>query len=134
MFIVDDAAGQRVLVNELAPRPHNSGHYTIEACVTSQFEQHIRAICGLPLGDTTLRQPAAMKNLLGDIWPRQASKPQNQPDWPLVLKQPACHLHLYGKHEPRPGRKMGHITCLCDSDPKSMVMQLDELERTLAGQ
>lgn len=100
--------GGRWLVNELAPRPHNSGHVTIEACATSQFEQHTRAICGLPLGSTHLRQPGVMVNLLGELW--QAG----EPDWAPFLRNPAGHLHLYGKGEARPGRKMGHYTMLAD--------------------
>ena len=95
----------RVLVNELAPRPHNSGHLTIEACVTSQFEQAIRAVCGLPLGDTTAHGPAAMANLLGDLWQG------GEPNWAAALETGA-RLHLYGKLEARAGRKMGHLTAL----------------------
>jgi 5-(carboxyamino)imidazole ribonucleotide synthase len=96
----------RLLVNELAPRPHNSGHLTIEACRASQFEQQVRAICGFPLGATELLQPAAMVNLLGDLWqPRE-------PNWAAALSMPDVKLHLYGKAEPRPGRKMGHLTVL----------------------
>jgi 5-(carboxyamino)imidazole ribonucleotide synthase len=102
-FITTDG---RLLVNELAPRPHNSGHYTIEAAVCSQFEQQLRVVCGLPLGDTALRQPAAMLNLLGDLWQSGA------PGWDACLKESGAYLHLYGKHEPRPARKMGHITVL----------------------
>jgi len=96
----------RVLVNEIAPRPHNSGHFTIDACVTSQFEQQVRAVCGLSLGDTSLIKPAAMVNLLGDLWE------QGEPDWAAALAMPGVKLHLYGKVEPRAGRKMGHITAL----------------------
>ncbi len=96
----------RVLVNEIAPRTHNSGHLTIEACDTSQFEQQVRAVCGLPLGSTRLRSPAAMANLLGDCWA------QGEPDWASALAVPGVSLHLYGKREPRPGRKMGHLTAL----------------------
>lgn len=95
-----------LLVNELAPRPHNSGHWTIEACATSQFEQHIRAICGLPLGSTDILRPAAMANLLGDVWQG------GEPDWAGALAIESVHLHLYGKTEPRPRRKMGHLTAL----------------------
>jgi 5-(carboxyamino)imidazole ribonucleotide synthase len=95
-----------VLVNELAPRPHNSGHWSIEGCLTSQFEQHVRAVCGLELGATDLLQPSAMANLLGDIW--QAG----EPDWASALKVPGVHLHLYGKRDPRPRRKMGHLTAV----------------------
>ena len=102
-----------LLVNELAPRPHNSGHYTIEACETSQFEQQLRAVCGLPLGDATQRAPAAMANLLGDLWwPDPALTAPREPRWPRLLGRPGVHLHLYGKSDPRPGRKMGHLTVL----------------------
>jgi 5-(carboxyamino)imidazole ribonucleotide synthase len=104
MFVV----GGRLLLNEIAPRPHNSGHYTIDACRTSQFEQQVRVLCGLPLGDPSLHTPAVMVNLLGDIWTG------GEPAWDAVLKHPGAHLHLYGKREPRPGRKMGHIT-VCDA-------------------
>ena len=96
----------RLLVNEIAPRPHNSGHLTIDACVTSQFEQQLRAVCGLPLGSTELFRPAAMANLLGDLW---AGGP---PRWEKACAVPGVALHLYGKKEPRPGRKMGHLTAL----------------------
>jgi 5-(carboxyamino)imidazole ribonucleotide synthase len=99
----------RLLVNELAPRPHNSGHLTFDACVTSQFEQQVRAICGLPLGATTLMRPAAMVNLLGDLWA------DGEPDWSGALAIREVKLHLYGKTEARPRRKMGHITALGDT-------------------
>lgn len=95
-----------VLVNELAPRPHNSGHYTIDACTTSQFEQQVRAICGLPLGETALLSPVVMVNILGDAWVG------GEPRWADLLAHAGVHLHLYGKTEPRPGRKMGHFTVL----------------------
>jgi 5-(carboxyamino)imidazole ribonucleotide synthase len=98
--------GGRLLVNELAPRPHNSGHLTIDAHATSQFEQQVRAVCGLPLGSTRQHSPAAMANLLGDVWSR------GEPRWPAALALPDVKLHLYGKHDPRPGRKMGHLTAL----------------------
>jgi 5-(carboxyamino)imidazole ribonucleotide synthase len=99
----------KLLVNELAPRPHNSGHLTFDAAVTSQFEQQLRAVCGLPLGSTELARPAAMANLLGNIW-------QNgEPNWTDALEFPDLSLHLYGKTEARPGRKMGHITALADN-------------------
>src|SRR5581483_10547971 len=97
-----------LLVNEIAPRTHNSGHYSFGACATSQFEQHIRAVCGLPLGDPSLLRPAVMLNLLGDLWAK------GSPDWTPVLSQPAAHLHLYGKERASPGRKMGHILVLGD--------------------
>jgi 5-(carboxyamino)imidazole ribonucleotide synthase len=97
-----------LLINELAPRPHNSGHLTIDACATSQFQQQVRAVCDLPLGDTRQHAPAAMANLLGDLWET------GEPNWPAALAVPGVKLHLYGKHAPRPGRKMGHLTALAD--------------------
>ena len=100
MFVVDG----RLLLNEIAPRPHNSGHYTIDACRTSQFEQQVRVLCDLPLGDPSQHTPAVMVNLLGDIWR------DGEPRWETVLRHPGAHLHLYGKREARPGRKMGHVT------------------------
>ncbi|HKG12710.1 MAG TPA: ATP-grasp domain-containing protein, partial [Pyrinomonadaceae bacterium] len=103
MFLLRDG---RLLVNELAPRPHNSGHLTFDACVTSQFEQQLRAVCCLPLGSTELMRPAAMANLLGDLWNA------GEPDWREALKFTDVKLHLYGKTEPRAGRKMGHLTAL----------------------
>ena len=99
----------RVLVNEIAPRTHNSGHLTIDACETSQFEQQVRAICGLPLGPATQRAPAAMANLLGECWAH------GPPDWDAAVAVPGVSLHLYGKSEPRVGRKMGHLTAVADS-------------------
>ena len=98
--------GGRLIVNEMAPRPHNSGHLTIDAHVTGQFEQQLRAVCGLPLGSTALLRPAAMANLLGDMWGN------GEPDWAAALAMPDVKLHLYGKKEARPGRKMGHLTAL----------------------
>jgi 5-(carboxyamino)imidazole ribonucleotide synthase len=95
-----------LLVNELAPRPHNSGHLTFDAAVTSQFEQQLRAICGLPLGSTELVRPAAMANLLGDLWV------DGEPNWAAAMRLPDVKLHVYGKDGPRPGRKMGHLTAL----------------------
>ena len=95
-----------VLVNEIAPRPHNSGHFTQDATVTSQFEQQVRMMCGLPAGDTELRCPVAMLNLLGDLWG------DSTPEWPALMTEPSAVLHLYGKAEARPGRKMGHINFL----------------------
>jgi 5-(carboxyamino)imidazole ribonucleotide synthase len=100
--------GGGLLVNELAPRPHNSGHLTIEAAPASQFEQQLRAVCGLPLGEG-LPAPAAMANLLGDLWGG------SEPRWASALALPGVHLHLYGKARPRPGRKMGHLTALAGS-------------------
>ena len=98
--------GGKLLVNELAPRPHNSGHLTIDACVTSQFEQQLRAVCALPLGSTQFHRPAAMANLLGDLWSA------GEPDWSAACAAAGVKLHLYGKADPRPGRKMGHLTAL----------------------
>ena len=109
MFVARDGA---LLVNEIAPRPHNSGHYTIDACVTSQFEQQARVLAGLPLGDPRQHTPAVMVNLLGDLWFDGASTAAREPAWSRVLAHPLAKLHLYGKHEPRRGRKMGHVTCL----------------------
>jgi 5-(carboxyamino)imidazole ribonucleotide synthase len=103
MFLARDG---RLIVNELAPRPHNSGHWSIDAGETSQFEQHVRAVCGLPLGPAAARNPAVMVNILGDAW---TGRPGG-PDWTAVLSEPRAKLHLYGKPEPRPGRKMGHFT------------------------
>ena len=100
-FLTSDG---KLLVNELAPRPHNSGHLTFDACVTSQFEQQLRAVCGLPLGSTQYYRPAAMANLLGDLWEN------GEPNWSAALRDPMLKLHLYGKLEPRIGRKMGHLT------------------------
>src|SRR4051812_47948077 len=100
---------RRLLVNELAPRPHNSGHLTFDASVTSQFEQQLRAVCCLPLGSTELMRPAAMANLLGDLWR------EGEPDWREALKFTDVKLHLYGKTEPRAGRKMGHLTALAST-------------------
>lgn len=102
-------ADGRLLVNEIAPRPHNSGHFTCDACVTSQFEQQVRAVCGLPLGSTTQLKPAAMVNLLGELWLN------GEPDWSGALALPDVKLHLYGKSDPRVGRKMGHLTAMADT-------------------
>lgn len=99
----------RVLINELAPRPHNSGHFTFDACVTSQFEQQLRTICGLALGSTEQLRPAAMANLLGDLWAH------GEPDWAAVAALPDVKLHLYGKAAARPGRKMGHLTAMAST-------------------
>src|SRR3954451_9759214 len=115
LFVV----GEKLIVNELAPRPHNSGHYSFDACVTSQFEQQLRAVCGLPLGDPTLLRPAAMANLLGDLWK------DHEPNWPAALADPRVKLHLYGKQVPKPGRKMGHLTALAEQveEARSLVLQ-----------
>lgn len=103
-FFVD--ADDRLLVNEIAPRAHNSGHHTLDACETSQFEQQVRVLSGLPLGSTRLTQPAVLWNLLGDLWIDESTPP----DWSPVLNTPGAKLHLYGKSHARPGRKMGHVT------------------------
>jgi 5-(carboxyamino)imidazole ribonucleotide synthase len=120
LFLVDDGTPVgRLVVNELAPRPHNSGHFSIDACLTSQFEQQLRAVCGLPLGDVALLRPAAMANLLGDLWD------DGEPHWQAALAVPGVKLHLYGKNEPRAGRKMGHLTALADSvdEARASVME-----------
>ncbi|MBA2117360.1 5-(carboxyamino)imidazole ribonucleotide synthase [Bremerella alba] len=103
------APGDSLLINELAPRPHNSGHLTIDAHITCQFEQQVRAICGLPLGSTRQLRPAAMINLLGDVWET------GTPDWKAAFSELDLKLHLYGKHEPRIGRKMGHMTVTAET-------------------
>lgn len=103
LFLEEDG---RLIINEMAPRPHNSGHYTMDGCVTSQFEQHIRAVTDLPFGSTELHQPTVMINLLGDAWA------EGEPDWAALLSDPRVKLHLYDKGEARPGRKMGHFTVL----------------------
>jgi 5-(carboxyamino)imidazole ribonucleotide synthase len=108
LFLTDRG---EILVNEMAPRPHNSGHWSLDACVTSQFEQHVRAVAGLPLGDVGMTAPAAvMVNILGDAWKWSGDRCVGEPDWAALLAEPRAHLHLYGKKEPRPGRKMGHFT------------------------
>lgn len=108
----------QLFVNEMAPRPHNSGHYTVDACITSQYEQQVRALCGLPLGDARAHSAAVMVNLLGDLW-YDASRPgpdahgaYREPDWSKLTSTPNLKLHLYGKHHARPGRKMGHFTVI----------------------
>ncbi|MEF8728711.1 MAG: 5-(carboxyamino)imidazole ribonucleotide synthase [Accumulibacter sp.] len=109
-FVVDG----ELLINEMAPRPHNSGHYTLDACITNQFEQQVRALCGLPLGDPRAHSAAAMVNLLGDLWYGSgvAGQHYREPDWSPLYACPGLKLHLYGKHHARPGRKMGHFTVL----------------------
>ena len=111
-FLLDDG---RLLVNELAPRPHNSGHWSINACVTSQFEQQVRVLAGLPLGSVRPLGAAVMLNLMGDLWFTAPDAAPREPDWPRVLGHPQAKLHLYGKAQPRPARKMGHLTLLGDS-------------------
>lgn len=118
--------GGRLLINELAPRPHNSGHLTFDASVTSQFEQQLRAVCGLPLGSTELLRPAAMANLLGDIWQ------PHEPNWQAALAHPDVKLHLYGKLAPRPGRKMGHLTALA-ADPQTALDRVQAARSALTN-
>ena len=110
--------GGELLINEIAPRPHNSGHLTIDACVTSQFEQQLRAICGLPPGSTEQLRPAAMANLLGDLWE------YGEPNWAAACLMPGVHLHLYGKATPRTGRKMGHLTALGSAPDDALRLAL----------
>lgn len=117
-----------VLVNELAPRPHNSGHVTLDAGLTSQFEQHVRAVCGLPLGDPAALSPAVMVNLLGDLWPAGGGAP----DWTPVLREPAAKLHLYGKQHARPGRKMGHFTVL-DGNVETALAKAQAIQATISN-
>jgi 5-(carboxyamino)imidazole ribonucleotide synthase len=121
MFYV---AADRLLVNEIAPRPHNSGHLTIDACAVSQFEQQVRALAGMPLGSPAQLVPAVMLNVLGDLWFRSGDRAE--PPWQEALAVSGAKLHLYGKREPRMGRKMGHVTCLGASVD-------DALERAVAA-
>ena len=116
----------RVLVNEMAPRPHNSGHYTLDACDTSQFEQQVRMVCDLPAGSCRLHTPVAMWNVLGDIWPAGGV-----PQWDEILTLEQAKLHLYGKKEARVGRKMGHINCLGE-DLEAAKALLDQVRYTLS--
>lgn len=116
MFLTPEGT---LLINETAPRPHNSGHFSFDACITSQFEQHLRAICGLPLGETNLLQPVVMRNLLGDVWAK------GTPPWDKILALPGLKLHLYGKREPRPGRKMGHYCVLASSVEKARAVDAE---------
>ncbi|MER0170665.1 MAG: 5-(carboxyamino)imidazole ribonucleotide synthase [Nitrosomonas sp.] len=120
-FVLQD---DELVINEIAPRPHNSGHYSIDACVTSQFEQQMRTLCGLPLGSTAQLSPAVMINLLGDVWRN------GDPDWNIVLQHPAAKLHLYGKAEARPGRKMGHFTVL-SSDIETALSEALHIKQQL---
>ena len=112
------------MINEIAPRPHNSGHYTLDACVTDQFEQQVRALCGLPLGDTRLLSPVAMVNILGDRWH------DGGPHWDALLAHDNIKLHLYGKEAARPGRKMGHFNVL-DTDPAAALKLAEQMRDAL---
>jgi 5-(carboxyamino)imidazole ribonucleotide synthase len=128
LFLTDRG---EILVNELAPRPHNSGHWTLDACATSQFEQHVRAVAGLPLGDASPTAPAAvMVNILGDAWKWSGDRCVGPPDWSALLREPRVHLHLYGKTEPRPGRKMGHFTVIGDT-PDAALERARRLKASL---
>lgn len=115
LFVV----GGNLMVNEMAPRPHNSGHYTIDACSADQFEQQLRTLCGLPLARPRLLSPVAMINLLGDLWT------EGEPRWEEALRRPDVKLHLYGKAEPRPGRKMGHLNCLAADPARALAIALE---------
>jgi 5-(carboxyamino)imidazole ribonucleotide synthase len=116
MFLLKDGS---LLINELAPRPHNSGHFSFDASITSQFEQQLRAVSGLPLGSTESLRPAAMVNLLGDLWAK------GEPNWAAAAAMPLVKIHLYGKAEPRPGRKMGHLVAFGNSAEEAMHRALD---------
>ncbi len=123
-------ADEQLLVNEIAPRPHNSGHLTLDACSTDQFEQQLRAVCGLPLGATDYRTPAVMANLLGELWQR------GEPNWAAAWAIPGVKWRLYGKREPRPGRKMGHLTALGADMAQARALALrarDALHPPIAG-
>ena len=121
------ANGGRIYVNEIAPRPHNSGHYTLDACSADQFEQQLRALCGLPLAEPRLLSPVAMINLLGDLWN------PGPPRWAEVFRRPGARLHLYGKAEARPGRKMGHLNCLADDPDRALALALETRDALVAS-
>ena len=129
MFLSDRG---EVLVNELAPRPHNSGHWSIDGGQTSQFEQHVRAVCGLPLGPAGVREPTVMVNILGDAWAWHEDRRLGEPNWAAILSDPAAKLHLYGKTEPRIGRKMGHFT-VRGADLEQVIEHARELKQRLQG-
>jgi 5-(carboxyamino)imidazole ribonucleotide synthase len=122
MFV---ANGGRLLVNEMAPRPHNSGHYTIDACSIDQFELQLRTLCGLPLEEPRLLSPVAMINLLGDLWVG------GTPRWEEAFRRPGVRLHLYGKAAPRPGRKMGHLNCLAEDPNRALALALQARDALL---
>src|SRR5690606_10681775 len=125
LFLLEDG---KLLVNEIAPRPHNSGHYTLDACMTSQFEQQLRVLIDAPLGDTRLTRAAAMVNLLGDLWR------DGEPDWEKIMAAPHTRLHLYGKREARVGRKMGHFTCLGNGGSEAPLAEAIRLKQALTPQ
>lgn len=118
--------GDALVLNEIAPRPHNSGHYTIDACVTSQYEQQVRAMCALHPGQPDLLSPVAMVNLLGDVWREDGG----EPNWDVLMQAPNAHLHLYGKKEARPGRKMGHF-CVLAASADAALAQAEAIKDTL---
>jgi 5-(carboxyamino)imidazole ribonucleotide synthase len=125
LFLLEDG---RLSVNELAPRPHNTYHHSERACVTSQFEQLVRAVCGLPLGDTDVVRPAAIYNLLGEVWSGPPA-----PDIPGALAMPGVRVHLYGKREARPGRKMGHLSACGDTGDVALQRVIDAYRRMATG-
>jgi len=127
MFLANNG---EVLVNELAPRPHNSGHWSMDGCETSQFEQHVRAVCGLPLGPVGVREPTVMVNILGDAWKWRDGAVAGEPNWSTILGEPAAKLHLYGKREPRVGRKMGHFN-VRGKDVEAVIEKARELKERL---
>ena len=120
MFVTRDG---KLLVNEMAPRPHNSYHASERACITSQFEQHVRAVCDLPLGNTDVLRPAAIVNLLGDVWA------EGEPRFDRALEVDSVRLHLYEKHTPRPGRKMGHLSAIGDTPDEAVKRVLEAKSR-----
>jgi 5-(carboxyamino)imidazole ribonucleotide synthase len=121
-FELDDG---RLLANEMAPRPHNSGHHSIDACDSSQFDLQVRALAGLPLSVPRLHSPAVMLNLLGDLWFASSEAAPSTPDWASVLALPGVHLHLYGKTEPRRGRKMGHLTVTAATSAQARTVAVE---------
>ena len=123
-FFVDKK--NKLMINEIAPRPHNSGHYTLDACLTDQFQQQVRTLCGYRPGDTTLSSPAVMVNILGDVWI------PDTPNWDKLLISKNIFLHLYGKKEPRVGRKMGHFTCL-GGNIEALLQQAESMKKKLPG-
>jgi 5-(carboxyamino)imidazole ribonucleotide synthase len=125
-FVLQDGG---LVANEMAPRPHNSGHYSLDACDFSQFDLQVRALAGLPLVAPRLHSPALMLNLLGDLWFPSPGAPQRTPDWAAVLGLPGVHLHLYGKAEARPGRKMGHLTVTAASAEAARDVALQVAQR-----
>ena len=124
LFVVEGG----LVVNEMAPRPHNSGHYTLDACSVDQFEQQLRSLCGLPLARPWLLSPVVMVNLLGDLWAN------GEPRWDEALKRPGVRLHLYGKAEPRKGRKMGHLNCLAAEPGIALALALETRDALAASQ